>query len=258
MEPDKKTWIVMLNRLKNRKGGGITPSGTINITANGTYNVTSYASADVQVAGGNQPATLLQWIESPGGNTANIINIDMIPIMLQLDGVDFCGIRLEADYQFLGDAGSFSNEIGCGEYSNTKRFTIDYPNNSDYFVFSVGTAITTTIPKDTNRHIFIIDTKRKKVFVDAGEANIAVSTLNSLEGFKVFGRSAGGTPGFAGPSKFYGLKIYLVDYYNKQYLMQDIVPAKDSNGDIALFDKINNKYYKSQSTPITLIAGPEV
>ncbi len=252
------TTKILLNKLKNEKGGGggPTPTGTIQITTNGEHNVTSYAKANVQVPAGNQPATLLQWIESPGGNTANLIDIDMIPIMLQLDGVSFCGIRVEADYQFLGDAGSYSNEIGCGGYDNGKRFTIDYPNNSDYFVFSVGTAITTTIPKDMERHTFIIDTKRKHVIVDDRSANITVSSLNSLESFKVFGRSANGTLGFAGPSKFYGLKIYLVDYYNKQYLMQDIVPAKDSNGDIALYDKVNNKYYKSQSTPLTLIAGP--
>lgn len=246
--------ILIFNKLKNRPGGGgITPTGTINITQNGETDVTQYATANVNVAGGNQPATLLQYVESPGDNLANLINVKIIPAMNNLSGM-----RFEIDYQFLGAYGSQSNEVGCGAFDNAKRFTVDYPSNSDYFVFSVGTAITTTTAKDTDRHTFIIDTKRGYVQVDNNaSANITATTLNPDETFKIFGRTYTGTAGFYGPAKFYGMKVYHVDNYNTKFLMQDIVPAKDSNNDVCLYDKVNNVYYKPYNEGSNLIAGPE-
>ena len=45
----------MADAIEAISGGGITPTGTINITENGTHNVTNYASANVAVPTGSTP-----------------------------------------------------------------------------------------------------------------------------------------------------------------------------------------------------------
>ena len=57
---------------KKNGGGGTTPTGSINITENGEHNVTNYATANVNVIGGDTiqetNATLNKFVE-------NLINI---------------------------------------------------------------------------------------------------------------------------------------------------------------------------------------
>lgn len=58
--PDQRDRIELyLSELAGRAGGGVTPTGTVNITANGTHNVSQYEYANVQVpAGGPDMAQL--------------------------------------------------------------------------------------------------------------------------------------------------------------------------------------------------------
>lgn len=153
---------------------GITPSGTLEITANGTYDVTNYASAEVDVPTGSTPVINSLSVTANGtyiaptgvdGYSPVTVNVpsgggsDLPNGYTQLDyiesdgaqyiNLDYCAgalTRVILDYMNLKATGvSFQCPIGATSSSAT---SVDNPS----FFFYIGStnAINASVTKSTN------------------------------------------------------------------------------------------------------------
>lgn len=123
------------------KGGGITPTGTINITENGTYDVAEYGTANVNVSVNNLVADI---------TTTEAQRIIEIPISAEVQQAKHLAIVLENlvmsanDWLYIEDVPNIPND------------RTHYLFGSKYTDFTLNAAITMSKQQDGTYKMFML------------------------------------------------------------------------------------------------------
>ena len=104
-----------LSELAGRAGGGVTPTGTVNITANGTHNVSQYEYANVQVPAGGPDMAQLELIlgtVSAAGTYTPPTGYAYDEVRIAQDSTLITPGNIKKDVTILGVTGTYEGTSG--------------------------------------------------------------------------------------------------------------------------------------------------
>lgn len=159
--------------------------------------------------------------------------------------------KVELDLQFLDFSSEQNNGIASYSGNNT-RIAIGNGYNHDGFYFGVANSNLYRGTNDNNRHIFYIDFLNKNFGYDENSFNFSSNLATIDRNYTLFARYGQWVENFCKE------KLYSAKFYENSILIRNFIPCyRKSDGEIGLYDLVNNVFYTNSGTG-TFLKGSDV